>query len=147
MSSQMWTPLLGEFVDQYDVIVVDARGRGASGWDGAQFSVEDLARDVLCVFDQLQLDSAYLLGLSMGGSTALTFAGMVPERVARLVLCDTTAWYGANARDAWAQRGCERRERSPTGSDSGFSSSVGLRVPSGTTTRPHLRSCGHLRTD
>src|SRR5262249_27770912 len=39
-----------------------------------------------------------------GGSTAVSLAGRYPDRVAGMVLADTTAWYGANASATWEER-------------------------------------------
>ena len=41
----------------------------------------------------------------MGGCVTLAFAGRHPKRVDGLGLFDTTAWYGENAPEAWAERG------------------------------------------
>lgn len=114
LSSQMWSSILPEFLSHHDVIACDARGHGESTWNKSEFSVEDMARDLLSLFDHLDLVQPNVLGLSMGGSTALTFAGMYPARINRLVLCDTTAWYGPIAEHAWEQRAetVERASRS-----------------------------------
>jgi 3-oxoadipate enol-lactonase len=40
----------------------------------------------------------------MGGSTALQLAAAHPERVNRLFLADTTAWYGPDAAPIWGER-------------------------------------------
>lgn len=104
LNSGMWASIVAEFTSDFEVIVVDARGHGASTWDEQSFSVIDLADDLLALINHLNLDQIHLLGLSMGGSTALTFAGLYPSRVSRLALCDTTAWYGPGAVEAWLQR-------------------------------------------
>jgi 3-oxoadipate enol-lactonase len=56
------------------------------------------------LLDGLGLESACLTGLSMGGSTAISFAGRYPGRADALVLADTTAWYGPDAPRTWAER-------------------------------------------
>lgn len=104
LSGQMWDPVMGEFTAAHDVIAVDFRGHGDSQWDGAPFSVEELAADLSGLLDALSLGPCHVLGLSMGGSVALAFAAGYPDRVNRLVQCDTTAWYGPDAVDTWAKR-------------------------------------------
>jgi 3-oxoadipate enol-lactonase len=98
----------GEFADRLsehaDVIAPDARGHGNSPWDGRAFTVDDLADDLRKLLDALDLPDAHLAGLSMGGSTAVAFAGRHPERVRSLFLADTTAWYGPDAPTRWAER-------------------------------------------
>jgi 3-oxoadipate enol-lactonase len=48
--------------------------------------------------------TANLVGMSMGGSVAVTFAGLFPSRTLSLVLADTTAWYGPEAIPTWNER-------------------------------------------
>jgi len=104
LSGEAWGPVAERLAARFDVISPDARGHGGSGWAGEAFTVADLADDVAALLDGLDLRSAHLLGMSMGGSVALTFAGSRPERVQRLVLADTTAWYGDQAPAVWAGR-------------------------------------------
>ncbi|HEY0499188.1 MAG TPA: alpha/beta fold hydrolase [Kutzneria sp.] len=104
LSRELWSPLAEALSDQFQVFAFDLRGHGDSGWDGRPFTISDLADDVAVTLDVLDLMSANLLGLSMGGSVAVDFAGRYPERVRSLVLADTTAWYGEEAVEAWAER-------------------------------------------
>jgi len=72
------------------VIGVDARGFGQSPLTGTA-SVADLADDVAALLDELRIERAAVLGMSMGGYGALAFAARHPARLAALVLCDTRA--------------------------------------------------------
>ena len=104
LSGEVWRPLAGALAGEFGVYSIDLRGHGESGWDGSPFSIEDMALDVAQVLDVLGLPAVALLGLSMGGSVAMTLAGLIPERVSSLVLADTTAWYGEDAVSAWSER-------------------------------------------
>lgn len=104
LSGELWRPLSAALSEDFDVLSLDLRGHGASGWDGRPFTIEDLALDVTEVLDALDVGAVGMLGMSMGGSVGVTFAGLFPERVRSLVLADTTAWYGENAPAAWAER-------------------------------------------
>lgn len=104
LAGRVWDPLVEHLAPHYDVIAPDARGHGQSGWDGRPFDVADLADDVAALLDGLGLASAHILGMSMGGSVAVQFAGTRAARVDRLVVADGTAWYGPTALDAWAER-------------------------------------------
>ncbi len=104
LAAEMWTPLLGDFIDTFEVIAIDLRGHGLSSYNGEDFSVEDMANDVRLVLDELKLKKVHVLGLSMGGCVAINFAATFADYVDRLALCDTTAWYGPDAPQAWAVR-------------------------------------------
>lgn len=104
LSGAVWTDLASRLASDFDVIAPDARGHGRSEWDGGAFSMLDLAEDITSVLDGFELKSAHILGMSMGGSAALMFAGLHPDRVDRLLLADTTAWYGRDASTAWSER-------------------------------------------
>lgn len=112
LSGAVWDRLAAELSRDFDVIRPDARGHGVSGWDGNEFSVNDMAADVVALLDALDLPSSHLLGMSMGGSVAIAAAGLYPDRVDRMILADTTAWYGADAPTVWAQRARQALARS-----------------------------------
>jgi pimeloyl-ACP methyl ester carboxylesterase len=54
-------------------------------------SMDDMARDVLALMDQLKIDRAAMCGLSMGGYVAFEFVRLFPSRVRALVLAGTRA--------------------------------------------------------
>jgi 3-oxoadipate enol-lactonase len=104
LSGAVWGTFARLLATSFDVIASDARGHGDSGWDGTPFSIDDLADDVAALLDALSLPAAHVIGMSMGGSTAISFAGRYPERADGLLLADTTAWYGADAAEKWEAR-------------------------------------------
>jgi 3-oxoadipate enol-lactonase len=104
LSGEVWGTYGALLARSFEVIAPDARGHGHSGWDGEPFGVDDLADDVAALLDGLGLESALVGGMSMGGSTAVSFAGRYPARTERLLLADTTAWYGADAPATWEAR-------------------------------------------
>ncbi|MFI5316455.1 MAG: alpha/beta fold hydrolase [Myxococcota bacterium] len=73
-------------------IALDQRGHGGSTNSGVSevYSVPNLVEDLRAAFDALGLARADLLGHSLGGVVALHFALAHPERVASLVLMDTS---------------------------------------------------------
>lgn len=103
LSAEVWRPLV-ETTPGLRFLALDARGHGETPWNGEQFTVEDMAADALAVLDALGLERAGLVGLSMGGSTAVVLAGAHPDRISSLVLVDTTACYGEGRVDTWEER-------------------------------------------
>ncbi|MFI5605644.1 alpha/beta fold hydrolase [Amycolatopsis sp. NPDC051903] len=110
LSGAVWDPVARFFADQAQVLALDARGHGASTWDGNDFTVADMAADAAAVIEAAGAGPADVVGLSMGASTALTLAAARPDLVHRLVLADGTAYYGDDAVGVWA----ERAERATT---------------------------------
>jgi 3-oxoadipate enol-lactonase len=104
LSSAIWGAFAERLAQTFDVIATDARGHGDSDWDGKPFGIDDLADDVSNLLDGLSMPFAHIVGMSMGGSTAIRFAGRYPQRVMSMVLADTTSWYGAKAPQAWEER-------------------------------------------
>jgi 3-oxoadipate enol-lactonase len=87
----IWSGLVEVLAVRHRVIAVDARGFGESplGEDG--YAVDDLADDLAALLAELGVARAAVLGMSMGGYTALAFAVRHPARLGALVLCDTRA--------------------------------------------------------
>lgn len=70
-------------------ICIDQRGHGDSEWSPTvDYGREAHFRDLLAFSDALWLGRFVLVGQSMGGINALTFAARFPQRVEALVLVD-----------------------------------------------------------
>jgi 3-oxoadipate enol-lactonase len=104
LCGELWRPVGTALADEFAVYAPDLRGHGATSWDGAEFTIDDMADDLAQALDALDLGPVHLLGMSMGGGVAMTYAARHPDRVRSLVLADTTAWYGEDAPTAWADR-------------------------------------------
>ncbi|MFE2163703.1 alpha/beta fold hydrolase [Streptomyces sp. NPDC059447] len=88
MDSRLWDAIVPELARHHDVIRYDARGLGRSTPPDRTFcDVEDLG----AVLDHFGLHAAALVGLSMGGETALDFVLAHPERVSALGLVGASA--------------------------------------------------------
>jgi 3-oxoadipate enol-lactonase len=90
-----WDDQLAACAGEFTACAWDARGYGDSDdYDGA-LNFADFSSDLLRVLDYLRAERAHLVGLSMGGRIARDFCLRYPERVATLVLCNTTPGYDA----------------------------------------------------
>jgi len=85
---EMWRDVAPRLAERYRVINIEVRGHRRSTAP-APFTLEDLAGDWLAIMDREQVKRAMLVGLSMGGMTALRLALRAPERVAGLALLDS----------------------------------------------------------
>ena len=100
----MWDSLAAALAPDFRVVRVDVRGHGASPVPDGEYSLDGLADDVLAVLDELAIDKAHWVGLSMGGMIGQAFALGHPERLGRMVLANTTSGYGANGPKMWEAR-------------------------------------------
>jgi pimeloyl-ACP methyl ester carboxylesterase len=88
-NSTHWAQQLEHLRPKYRAIALDLRGHGQSEPPrNGDYSIAAMAEDVAAVVDTLGLDRCVLVGHSMGGGVALSYAGMHPERVAGLLLVD-----------------------------------------------------------
>lgn len=88
-NSDHWAFQVPALAKQRQVIVIDSRNQGRSGFSKAKLSYRTMADDVLAVMDALGLTSAAIVGWSDGGEVALQLAVHHPERVSRLFVFGT----------------------------------------------------------
>lgn len=89
VESPIWRPWIEELSTAHRLIRYDERGSGLSDWEVDGLSYENWIRDLETIVDEVGLDRFPLLGFSQGGSVAIGYAARHPERVTRLVLCQT----------------------------------------------------------
>jgi pimeloyl-ACP methyl ester carboxylesterase len=79
------TGLSSKFHDAKSMDIAEAMGRAARGEPiAAPYELADLARDAVGLLDALELDSAHVVGISMGGMIAQLMAAQHGERVRSL---------------------------------------------------------------
>jgi pimeloyl-ACP methyl ester carboxylesterase len=87
--AHLWDDFVPAVAAHYRVLALDQRGHGDSDWDPqARYDAESMTDDLEAVLDALEIDRFVLVGFSMGGRVAMTFAGRHPERLAGLVIAD-----------------------------------------------------------
>lgn len=91
MDLLMFEPQVNALGSDFRIIRFDARGFGATEWDGEPFDLYDTAADCVALMDHLGLKQAVIGGMSQGGYAALRMALRYPERVKALVLMSTRA--------------------------------------------------------
>jgi pimeloyl-ACP methyl ester carboxylesterase len=79
-------PFLGELEQSFECIVFDNRGMGESGRAELPFTIADLAADTAALLDALGLETAHVLGISMGGMISQELALAHPERIRTLTI-------------------------------------------------------------
>jgi esterase len=91
--AHVWDAFALEFRNHYHVISLDQRGHGESDWsEEFAYKIDDHVFDICSFVETLALDSAILIGHSMGGRNALFYAACIPEKTERLVVVDSRLW-------------------------------------------------------
>jgi 2-succinyl-6-hydroxy-2,4-cyclohexadiene-1-carboxylate synthase len=87
-SGRSWDRFIPSWSSHFRTIAVDLIGHGQSEApdDPSRYSMEHVVQDLAALLDQLEVGEASVLGYSMGGRLALSFAVLQPERVRALVL-------------------------------------------------------------
>jgi 3-oxoadipate enol-lactonase len=92
LNADMWRPQLERVPEGWRFIAPDMRGFGpdAAPEPGA-ITLDDMARDVVALLDELAIDTAVMGGLSMGGYITFALFRLAPERFSGVILADTRA--------------------------------------------------------
>jgi 3-oxoadipate enol-lactonase len=98
----LWDAQLQALEERFRVVRYDTRGHGDSPVPAGSYSIDDLADDVVALLDRLDVAHAHIVGLSLGGMTAMRLAARHPERVDRMVLLCTAAYLPPA--EGWLQR-------------------------------------------
>lgn len=82
-----WDPLVARITEKVRVVLWDYRGHGASGYpqNPSEITVPSFARDLLCLTDEVGIDSAILVGHSFGVQVALEAVRLRPQVAAGIV--------------------------------------------------------------
>jgi len=82
-----WNSIGSQLANNYAIYLVDQRDHGRSS-KSTEFGYELLAKDLKLFCDQHGLEKVNLIGHSMGGKTAMTFANAYPEVVEKVMIVD-----------------------------------------------------------
>jgi pimeloyl-ACP methyl ester carboxylesterase len=85
-SGEMFGPVLPLLAERHKVIAVDLQGHGRTADIDRPIDVRLMAGDVAALMEHLRLDTADLVGYSLGGGVALQVAAKYPAKIRRLVM-------------------------------------------------------------
>ncbi|ARP87538.1 3-oxoadipate enol-lactonase [Bordetella genomosp. 9] len=100
--ADMWAPQVPVFTRRFRVLRYDTRGHGRSATPAGEYPFSALIDDVVGLLDHLGIEKVHFCGLSMGGPTGMGLALAQPQRVGKLVLCNTAARIGSV--ESWQTR-------------------------------------------
>lgn len=92
-SLHVWEGWARQLAEQARLISVDLPGHGLTGaWPRDEYTIEAYTDFVEVLVDTLNLDRFVLVGHSMGGAVAWSFAATRPDRVSQLILVDAAGY-------------------------------------------------------
>lgn len=92
-SLHMWEGWARELGPRVRLITVDLPGHGLTGaWPRDEYTIEAYTDFVEVLIDTLHLERVALIGHSLGGAVAWSFAATRPDRVGHLVLVDSAGY-------------------------------------------------------
>jgi 3-oxoadipate enol-lactonase len=89
-STRDWEDMI-PFLSDFQIITIDLRGHGRSSKPKGPYSAKMFANDIISLLKKLEISSAHILGISLGGGIALQIAVDYPEFVKTLIVINSTA--------------------------------------------------------
>src|SRR5215813_12118248 len=100
----MWDPQARELSRAFRLLRYDQRGHGATEAPAGRYPFDLLIADALALMDALEIRKAHFAGLSMGGATALGLAQQRPDRLDRVIVCDSPCQSTPTSSQQWEER-------------------------------------------
>jgi 3-oxoadipate enol-lactonase len=100
----LWNPQIAALARLRRVLRYDTRGHGKSSAPSGPYDFNMLCRDVIAIMDHFEIESADMLGLSLGGMTVLGLCLDHAERVSRAICCCARADFPPPMISAWDDR-------------------------------------------
>lgn len=90
----LWDSQVPDLAERFRIVRYDTRGHGKSDAPEGPYTLDWLGRDALAVLEASGSETASVIGLSLGGMTAMWLGANAPHKVDRLVLANTAAQLG-----------------------------------------------------
>lgn len=103
-STAMWDEQAAALRSTFRVLRYDQRGHGGTEVPSGRYAFDTLLDDALGLLDALGIAKAHFAGLSMGGATALGLAERHPDRLDRVIVCDSPCQSTPQSSQQWEER-------------------------------------------
>jgi 3-oxoadipate enol-lactonase len=100
----MWDEQARALSSSFRVLRYDQRGHGKTEATPGRYTFDLLMADALALMDALSVQRAHFAGLSMGGATALGLAQRRPDRLERVIVCDSGCASTPQSAQQWEER-------------------------------------------
>jgi len=87
-----WNTLAKKYGEEFTTYVVDLRNHGQSPHSN-EWGYGVMAEDVIELINEEKLENVFLMGHSMGGKVAMVVAGIIPEKINKLIISDIAPKY------------------------------------------------------
>lgn len=87
----LWDGQVALLGDRFRILRYNTRGHDGTEAPPGPYELEDLASDIVALWDELGIERSHFVGLSIGGMTGQALALGWPERIGKYVLADTRA--------------------------------------------------------
>jgi 3-oxoadipate enol-lactonase len=95
----------------FRILRYDQRGHGETEAPEGRYTFELLIADAVALLDALSIARPHFAGLSMGGVTAMGMAQRHPDRVDRVIVCDSPCASTPASAQQWEERIALAREK------------------------------------
>jgi len=99
---ELWDRQVPEFAGLFRLLRYDQLGHGRSEVRTGPYTVELLGRELLALLDEVGVERFSFCGLSLGGTVGMWLGANAGDRLERLVLAGTSAYFGPPER--WIER-------------------------------------------
>ncbi|WP_143962666.1 alpha/beta fold hydrolase [Litoribacter populi] len=86
-SADNWLTIARDLESEFTLYLVDQRNHGDSPHSD-EWNYQVMAKDIAELMEDEGIDTAFIMGHSMGGKTAMNFAMLYPEKVEKLIVAD-----------------------------------------------------------
>ncbi|TGA96281.1 alpha/beta hydrolase [Sporolactobacillus shoreae] len=89
--AETWVDFMKHYGKQYRVIAPDQRGHGLSSKPVSKYTTKEMAEDIIDLLHFLNIDSAILVGHSMGGAIAAYLSAVYSKYIKGVAILDKSA--------------------------------------------------------
>jgi len=100
----LWDDQVAAYAGRFRILRYDQRGHGGSDVPPEDCHFNGLVEDLVAVMAAFDVEAATVIGVSMGGVTALGLAARYPARVRQVAVCDCQAASTPAGAAAWDER-------------------------------------------
>jgi pimeloyl-ACP methyl ester carboxylesterase len=105
----IWDDFVTQFLqltnNKYRILRYSTRGRNTLPSNSTSLiTIDTLTKDVITLLDALRIKQASLVGVSLGGATALNAGLSHSDRISAFIGCDTNAFAPSSNASAWTDR-------------------------------------------